>query len=401
MVAGEPLVARREPPWVGRARKVVAAGLVGGLGALAAAAAGWEHPAGLLGELTSAWWLFTGLGAAAAAIGRGGVYRGASVPVVAEPDALRIGDRRIARGELRSGTLTVVARGDERLVRIDLEHRGGVERLQTDDLRGARRLLEELRLDAAHARVRRRLVSPANHPVVAGPLLLAFLFGPFLADSDVWSPAIWTALAAIAIAVGLVPSRVDLGDDVVRWSWLGLRSVAAVADVERVEIRPAGLVRACTVRLHLRGGRRFDIPLGRRGHNPFEPYSLREEAARVAERVEAAMGAQRPASFRLPPPAVSLAEWIEGLRRGASPDYRGSSGPGAPELERVALDATAEPLLRAGAAAAVAHLEPASRPRLRVAADATALPELREAFDAALEQDDDRVVAALERLRRR
>lgn len=92
-------------------------------------------------------------------------------------------------------------------------------------------------------------------------------------------------------------------------------------------------------------------------------------------------------------------DWVRALRgllkRAAS--FRDAGPPTEDALLAIVEDGSADAHDRAAAAIAIARAHPE---RIRVAADATAAPKLRVALEAALDDDDERVAAALRGLRR-
>lgn len=390
-----------EPAWVARLAALSRVGLA--LGMLALGMAG-RAPVSVWPWISSAIWAATAMSWIGSAVARARARGRAPVSVVVEDDVLRVGDRSIARSSIETGVVALQAapRRGERIALIELRRKGGALRLGTRDLEGARQLLVQLGLDAPDRAITRRLVSPANDVRVVGPVAAAAVLAPITLVLD----SLWPSILSVALlfALGLVPSRVTVGADVVRWSWLFFSSSVRTVDIERVEVRSAGLLRARLVRLHLTGGRRFTIRIGLRGHNVFEPFSLQEESLVIAERIERALAAVRAGakerSVRAPAAGTTTSEWVEALSHAASPDYRQAGGAAQAELEAVASDAAQSSLLRAGAAAALVRVAPEARPRVRALATATADPDLREALEAAAEGDRAALEGALRALRR-
>jgi hypothetical protein len=302
---------------------------------------------------------------------------------------------------------------------VDLEivlRRGRRIAMQTKDLASARTAIDLLGLGVRQRTMVRRIASRANHPALAVPvgvLVVGFWPAVLVNGAITSSPHVAGAMAlailgavGAAFAAGLVPTRLTVGADGVTLSWLGWRRSVALRDVTDVTVVPATLWAPGTVRLTLRSGGAFDVSVGTRGRNPFEPFVVADECARIAERIRDAVRdvpSETPdqlSRWRLESGRAASPAWLSRLREARAASYRsGAMALTDGELVGVVHDATAEPELRATAAVAIAG-DPTLRPELRRAATKTALPRLRVVLAAAADGDDEEMLEAIAELER-
>jgi hypothetical protein len=225
-------------------------------------------------------------------------------------------------------------------------------------------------------------------------------------------------LAYAAVALYAVKSAsVVVGADGVLIRWLWQKHFVPIQDIVRAEVVPYehitlamwGLV----VRVHRRSGEPLDIPIQRargatRGLGADIARLNRNRAEAIAERInEAVLGKGRGTSSALAVTDLdalarggrAVDEWVAALRglRAKIATFRDQATGGVDALWSVLEDAEAAAEQRAAAAVALSpHLDEGGRARLRIAAQATVAPKLRIALEAAAEDDDERLVRALE-----
>lgn len=208
-----------------------------------------------------------------------------------------------------------------------------------------------------------------------------------------------TMVAALIVYLNL-PGRLDLGADGVlidlRDSEKQYVSFADIIDAPRYDEHVMGK-HFIGVSLELRSGGAVKVPMGE------DQFGADKRVAALSDRIRAALDAYRRReqgddASALARGARSPEEWhrrLRGLGEGANAGPREAPVP-IDRLWRIVEDPSAEPPIRAGAAAALsAGLDDAGKQRLRIAAESTAAPKLRIALESAAAGDDDAVVAAL------
>jgi hypothetical protein len=213
----------------------------------------------------------------------------------------------------------------------------------------------------------------------------------------------------------VAPAKVVVGADGVYLKWLWQKRFVAIEDIERAEIvegDPMFNGVALYVRLVRKSGEPVDLfvqsvrsNFGGMGFNKFVRMRAEILAERINEAVDGKSRGVKGSSSALAWDGALLSrgeraieEWVAALRglRAKAETFR---EPGAvlDQLWGVLEDAQAAPEKRAAAAVALSpHLDDGGRERLRLAAQATVAPKLRIALEAAAEDDDDRLVRALD-----
>jgi hypothetical protein len=335
-------------------------------------------------------------------------YRANRDPV-SVPGGLRVddqgvyqGDRLLARrADLQAGFLT--PKGGQVIVRLKRGARRPSVRIKLESVEEGRALLRALDLDASQTAVELRAASELlawsmskQLVVLLGPVfgVVATLFalaagvgaGPGFA---VAGPALVLGIVAWIFGLLFAPTRVRIGVDGIATRWLGKHRFipfAKVRGVRSYEERSGGKV-YLGVALTLDGGEIVKIPAGQKGFMSVDPSEL-EERIRQAHEIHERGGAGAVDPRLLARGNRGVGEWIAALRAigaGANADLRTPPVP-QDELLRIAEDASAEPLVRAGAAVA-AGVAPDARKRLRVAAQTTASPALRVALERVSAED--------------
>jgi hypothetical protein len=219
--------------------------------------------------------------------------------------------------------------------------------------------------------------------------------------------AAWPAVMGVLL-VGLLvylnlPGYVDLGADGLLLDLRDGRRFVGFGDLdEAVVYREHALgKRFVGVRLTFgeESGEALQIPLGE------DQFGAGDRAVQLAAAITAALRAFRERDFAeeaslLSCGGRSASAWaarLGAVGEGANAGPR--EAPVPPErLLRIAENPGAPPALRAGAAvAARARLDADGRARLRIAAQGTASPELQAALESAAGEDEEAVVAALDR----
>ena len=304
------------------------------------------------------------------------------------------GSRLVARrDELEAGFVTPGP--EQTLVRLERRGLAPSIALSVADIEEGRALLRALGLDAEHTAAELRAASQTFTWSMRKQFLINSVPVLFvLVAQDLIAPTVWLrtlttfAVVALILAVVFSPTRVRIGVDGVATRWLGMKRFipfSKVRDVRRYEQR-VGTKTHVGVMLVLDDGEEIKIPAGQTGW-------LRVEPAEIEERIREALELHRKSASVVDPRLLARGErsvgaWVASLRAlgvGANADMRTPPIP-ADQLLRIAEDATASPLVRAGAAVA-ARVSPGARDRLRVAAETTASPALRIALERVASED--------------
>lgn len=198
----------------------------------------------------------------------------------------------------------------------------------------------------------------------------------------------FVALLALPLALALVilasrrSQKIIVGADGVLVTSLGRRVFIRYAEVESFTTHERG------VRLVLRKGARFEI------------FAARSERAAIAERLRAAIEHVHVDVGLLAREGRRVGDWIGALRALTKRAEGFRDVPlDADRLWSVLEDPQASASAKVGAAVALSRsLDDAGRVRLRVVSEATVSPKLRVALEAAAQDDDERLRAALEEL---
>jgi hypothetical protein len=223
------------------------------------------------------------------------------------------------------------------------------------------------------------------------------------------------ALLYAATAVYAFKSAdVVVGADGVFIRWLWQKRFIPIQDIVHAEVLSYDALGryALVVRVHLRSGETLEIPIQRTRGRGAPVASIaklsRNRAEAIAERInEAVLGKGRGSSSAVAVTDLdaltrggrAVDEWVAALRGllAKIATFRDQATGGVDALWSVLEDAEAAAEQRAAAAVALSpQLDEAGRARLRIAAQATVAPKLRIALEAAAEDDDERLVHALE-----
>lgn len=185
--------------------------------------------------------------------------------------------------------------------------------------------------------------------------------------------------------VTAIPSRLHIGTDGVFITWLGTKRFIGFSEISFAKPLDG------RVDLHLKAGGLVRIPVGRQ---------VLIILARINEAMEAYRrgGATADIASLLRRGERPIEDWMTALQSiGAGANATHRTAPVAPEtLWRLVEDPGSEPLARAAAAVALgAELDDEGRGRLRVVAGAVAAPKLRVAFEAAANDDQGELRAAM------
>lgn len=280
--------------------------------------------------------------------------------------------------------------------------------IRVRDIEKGRALLRAMGLGGSQQALSHRVSGPSVGlpPVLRRFMLAAFLVGlsffPVafacvalsLAQVAMTSFAVWLAAMAGFGAAALTPTRLVIGGDGLRFSWLGRSRFIAYADILVVNMAWAwesGAWQQRGVQITLVDGEVVSLPVRGGGAPIYERISEAVEAWwRRDGALETALVQRGPRDAR---------GWLRALRSigaRATADYRSASM--ADDLWRIVEDVAAPADARAGAAIALrGALGDEGRARLRRTADATAMPRLRIAIEAAASEreDEEALVAAL------
>jgi hypothetical protein len=261
-----------------------------------------------------------------------------------------------------------------------------------------RALLEALGFDPARALVRFTAVSL---PMRAWwtQALFAFVFLAAMRFLSATTPWFFLILALPFLILAYTPTRIAVGSDGVRATWLGIGRFIPYREIRRVGMDHEG------VYLELEDDRTLHIRTvwPNRGGNFLNAIfeSQRESLAERIEQGRAALlaGGAEHASALLQRASKPLAHWLRDLRAlgaGANASFRQAAVP-EERLWRIVETAGAEGIDRVGAAIALSAQEGTeTRARIRIAAEATASPTARAALEAVASGDDERLAEALE-----
>jgi hypothetical protein len=335
------------------------------------------------------------------------------------------GKRLLARDEIRSARV-YPGRVEGAFVRLERRNvlKGPID-LQVWSLDEGRKLLRALGMDASQTASSFAIAAPSiahfrRRLHATWGTLAAIVVGlPTLAMLGFRGGGFALACVAAFIAYATIILRmvktasVVVGADGVYVRWLWEKQFIPIHDIVRAEVvdEPIGYgMYAIVVRIHRRSGEPVDL-MSARGRadvvGPFQRVAdlVRARAAGLAERIdEAVLGAGRGTSSardleQLDRGGRAIGDWVAALRglRGKIATFREQATGGIDALWRVLEDADAAPEQRVAAAVALSpDLDPGGRERLRIVAQATVSPKLRIALEAAAEDDDERLVRALE-----
>jgi hypothetical protein len=269
---------------------------------------------------------------------------------------------------------------------VRIERKGAFPaELWTADAMDARAIVRSLSLDA------RRVVgtfagrSPARGTIWVVLQLFA-LFAVLLFSLE--ASAAWPFPAAMLACFLLLAasSRIEVGTDGVRVSWLGVQTrFVRIEEIASVEQHP-GVVRLVTSR----GAVDLDLASG------SSSAVVGLQVSMLAERIRDAM--RRAGTLDVDTSLLERADVDELRALGAGQGYRASLQ--REDLLYVISDARKPPRVRIAASIALGELEGDERERLRIAADASSFPDLKEALAAVADGDEETVRARLRRLDR-
>lgn len=227
------------------------------------------------------------------------------------------------------------------------------------------------------------------------PTLLPVMKGWFL----VLGPGGLLAMVLALIVYLNLPGWLHVGTDGVWIDSRGSRQYVPFADIDDAPPYAEDVMgkRMIGVALALRSGVSIKVPIGE------DQFGADKRVAELSAGIRAALETFRRSSTEddaasLEPRDRSAEAWLARLRsfgEGANAGPREAPIP-VDRLWRIVEDPHAIPAVRAGAAVALARgLDAEGKQRLRVVAGSTAAPHLRIALEAAAEDDEDAVSAAL------
>jgi len=264
------------------------------------------------------------------------------------------------------------------------------------DVDEGRALLKSLGLDATQATADVLAASPIVAkpwiPIVMGltvPLVATIARG--LHTQPKTAPFFIFALVASFVALYLAPTRVRVGTDGILTSWLGRRQFYSYGDITSIEKYESRSRSRAHVGLEIYlEGKTVRIPVGQKRTSEGDLQKLYDRIAAAVEAYRAGYsGEELSALARGERPLVEWIQSLRGLGMGAGADLRRAAVP-PDRLMAVALDATASPLTRAGAAIAMGSvLDDDERERIRLAAESVASPKLRIALGRAVDPSTD------------
>ncbi len=319
--------------------------------------------------------------------------------VRAHDGALRLGEHAFFRkGELLEGLLVPSPGARPHVL---LKRRGFAPRLELEvgNNEEGRRLLRALGFDASQTVAAFRLASFA----LAKPkifTLVAVLLGGLAALTGVLArssgglllPFVIAPIVLVALLLGALPSKLQVGADGVLLSWLWRKRFIPHARIRQVVAYESsfGSKTYTGVDLLLDSGDTVRLPVGQKDWDSGRTAAVCE---RIRETNEAASGGgTEVVAALLERRSDSVADWIRSLRGiGAGANASLRTAPVPPErLWRIVEDASAEPLARAGAAVALgADLDEDRRARLLGVAKTIAAPRLRVAIEQVVESKAD------------
>ena len=330
-----------------------------------------------------------------------------SVRIRAHGDAIFVDDLRIPRTEIREA-FVVPKKGGFPLVRIDR----GALRLPIDlvvhDIDEGRQILRALGLDASQSVAKVQTASYAlsrRRSFIGGVVAVFGVAGAVLSRLAHGIPAagpfagvVMVVAVAAMLALAAKRTEVSIGADGVLIHWLWIHRFVRCEDILTVSEyeETMGRSRTMGVSLHLKGGEELRLPVGAR-------HLSEDRCAALVERIRETMVAQRSGQGAATAALLGrqgrvMSEWIRALRAmGVGADATLRTAPTDPEvLLRVVESPGSRAEERAAAAVALAASgDEEAKTRLRVAAEAVAEPKLRVALDAAVEEDETALEAAL------
>ena len=330
-----------------------------------------------------------------------------SVRIRAHGDAIFVDELRIPRTEIREA-FVVPKKSGFPLVRIDR----GALRLPIDlvvhDIDEGRQILRALGLDASQSVAKVQTASYAlsrRRSFIGGVVAVFGVAGAVLSRLAHGIPAagpfagvVMVVAVAAMLALAAKRTEVSIGADGVLIHWLWIHRFVRCEDILTVSEyeETMGRSRTMGVSLHLKGGEELRLPVGAR-------HLSEDRCAALVERIRETMVAQRSGQGAATAALLGrqgrvMSEWIRALRAmGVGADATLRTAPTDPEvLLRVVESPGSRAEERAAAAVALAASgDEEAKTRLRVAAEAVAEPKLRVALDAAVEEDETALEAAL------
>jgi hypothetical protein len=318
--------------------------------------------------------------------------------VRADAEGVRVGGELVARRSDITDAFVLPSPGHAPLVRFLGKGRRVLCDVEVTSEAEGKELLRAAELDVTKRAVTFHGASPM-YQTRAGPWLVALAMIVAMVAWLFVSKLLGIVPLPLPVLIpllALVPTRIRVGADGVATSWLGMfRKFFSYAEMTDVHPTENG------VELALRSGKKARIATtpARPGNSALSLASREALLARLQEGREAfAQHRDAEASALVARGSRAIDEWLTALRELGSAGYRDAALP-RETLWRIAEDPTADPTARAGAAVALrSKLDDAERTRLRDAAEATVAPRIRVALEAAAEDDDDRVAAALKEL---
>jgi hypothetical protein len=219
--------------------------------------------------------------------------------------------------------------------------------------------------------------------------------------------------AALLVLTVAIPVRVTVGTDgLVLRRGPFRREFVSLEGIEKAVVVEGELSMNNTpILVQLRaalGEIREELFVDARKEGPFQEAvhaMLMARAEGLAERINEAIETRKKGKS-VDPAALARGGrnarvWVDDLRKLLARAETFRAAPLSIEaLTAIVEDASAPPITRAAAAAALSNAGEEPRERVRIAAEATAAPHLRVAFEAAAEGDPDRIAEAISEIER-
>jgi hypothetical protein len=309
------------------------------------------------------------------------------VKVRADATGVTVGDRFVPRSQIRAG---FVVPGEAARVLLRRRFLPPIE-LQVTSKKTGRALLHAVGLDASQSVAtfrtpNRMLLTPWFAPLLAAAVGVTLLA---LRGAGIHTLPAFLVLELLVVAFLFLPTRLDVGADVIVLRWFGRRRVIGYEDIEVVHRfeRSLGQSRTVGLSIRLRTGEEVVVPITGRTRDGPNPNAVEvvQERIREALKTHRAGGAAADAAL-LRRGGRGIGEWVATLRTvgaGANVDMRTAPFP-RERLFRIVEDPACASSDRAAAAIALgADLDDEGRARLGAIAQATAAPRLRIAIEKA------------------
>ena len=297
------------------------------------------------------------------------------------------------------------------MLRVKLKDSQETRRVVVATVDEGRKVLAHLGFDLAHAPVRFTVASPILRfrvqavVGIAVAFAVVMFFGAFFHISGAAMVLPIFFLVTLGVILAGKAETVRIGLDGISTEWMGRRRFVPIASVRDVHSGVAP-PKANESDLAEQLGTRFGVTVKLYEGDDVEiEVADAEQAEIIAERVQEAMDVAKASSHPvapalLRPPGASATEWIQRLRAaGAGANATLRIAPvDQDELWTVLDSASARPADRAAAAVALAITGDEAKKRVRIAAETILDESLRTALEAAADEDEEALEAALRRI---